>query len=87
MKTQKLNEARVIMIIEAFTDFIEHTYDEQGETADVSKLVNTVFDEFVYWAFDDLIINEVERDTLLNSKEWAFHESIKREVAGRFIIA
>ncbi|MCK5136614.1 MAG: hypothetical protein KAR19_12550 [Bacteroidales bacterium] len=87
MKTQELNEARVNVIIEEFTDYVENYYDEDNEPNDVSSIVNDHFEEFTDWAFDDFVINEGERDTLLNNNERELHEIIKREVASEFRIA
>lgn len=86
MKTQKLNDARVFVIIEAFNDFLEHCYEEKGEYLEVSDIVNDHFAEFIYWAYDDIIINEMERDALLNSKERKLHDRIKKEVSSGILM-
>ncbi len=77
MKTEKLNRARMVMITEALTDYLEHYYEQQGEPDDVTYLVRDHFDEFVNWAYDDLIISAEERDLLLYGKEWEMVEAIK----------
>ena len=77
MKTEKLNWARLVMITEALTDYLEHYYEQQGEPDDVSYLVRDHFDEFVNWAYDDLIISAEERNLLLFGEEWELVEAIK----------
>jgi hypothetical protein len=77
MKTEKLNRARLVMITEALTDYLEHYYEEQGEPDDVTYLVRDHFDEFVNWAYDDLIISAEERNLLLFGEEWEMVEAIK----------
>lgn len=77
MKTEKLNRARLVMITEALTDYLEHYYEQQGEPDDVTYLVRDHFDEFVNWAYDDLIISAEERNLLLFGEEWELVEAIK----------
>ena len=77
MKTEKLNRARMVMITEALTDYLEHYYEQQGEPDDVTYLVRDHFDEFVNWAYDDLIISAEERNLLLFGEEWEMVEAIK----------
>jgi hypothetical protein len=77
MKTEKLNRARMVMITEALTDYLEHYYEQQGEPDDVTYLVRDHFDEFVNWAYDDLIISAEERNLLLFGEEWELVEAIK----------
>ncbi len=77
MKTEKLNRARMVMITEALTDYLEHYYEQQGEPDDVTYLVRDHFDEFVNWAYDDLIISAAERKLLLYGNEWEMVEAIK----------
>ena len=77
MKTEKINRARLVMITEALTDYLEQYYEEHGEPDDVTYLVRDHFDEFVNWAYDDLIISAPERDLLLYGKEWEMVEAIK----------
>lgn len=77
MKTEKLNRARVVVITEALTDYLEHFYEEQGEPEDVNCLVGDHFEEFVSWAYDDLIISGEERDVLLSGMDWGLIEAIK----------
>jgi hypothetical protein len=77
MKTEKIIRARLVMITEALTDYLEHYYEQQGEPDDVTYLVRDHFDEFVNWAYDDLIISAEERNLLLYGKEWEMVEAIK----------
>jgi hypothetical protein len=77
MKTEKLNRARLVMITEALTDYLEHYYEQHGEPDDVTYIVRDHFDEFVNWAYDDLIISAEERNLLLFGKEWELVEAIK----------
>lgn len=84
MKTQLLNRARRVVITEALIDYMEQCYEENGETNDILYLVNEYFDEFVQWAYDDIIISNAERDLLLNGLEGGLNESIKAEAAKSF---
>ncbi len=84
METQELTETKVNTIIEAFTDYVEHYYVEVNEPDEVSKIVTDHFEEFTDWAYDDFIINEKERDTLLHSNKRDLHEMIMREVVREF---
>jgi len=77
MKTQRLNQARVIIIAEALNDYLEHYLEEYGVWDDVLYHVNDRFEEFVLWAYDDIIISSEERDILLNGNEWELIEGIK----------
>lgn len=77
MKTETMNRAKMVVITEALTDYLEHYYEEQGEPDDVTYLVRDHFDEFVNWAYDDLIISGEDRDFLLYGKEWELIEAIK----------
>ncbi len=77
MKTAKLNRARMVMITEALTDYLEHYYEQHDEPDDVTYLVRDHFDEFVNWAYDDLIISAAERKLLLYGNEWEMVEAIK----------
>ena len=65
------------MITEALTDYLEHYYEQQGEPDDVTYLVRDHFDEFVNWAYDDLIISAEERNLWLFGEEWEMVEAIK----------
>ena len=77
MRTEIMNKSRMVVITEALTDYLEHYYEEQGEPDDVTYLVRDHFDEYVNWAYDDLIISKEERDLLLYGKEWELVEAIK----------
>jgi len=87
MKTQKLNQVRLVIIIEAFTDYLEHACEERGKSYDAMLIVNELFDNFVDWAFDDFIINSEEREFLQSLNKWELRESIKKEVIYGFIAA
>jgi len=87
MKTQRLNPARLVIIIEAFTDYLEHECDQRGDSCDVAQMVNELFDQFVDWAFDDLIISREEKRFLLSMYKWELRESIKKEILHEFIAA
>ncbi len=84
MKTEILNRARRIVITEALVDYMEQCFEENGETEDILYLVNEHFDEFVKWAYDDIIISSQERDLLLNGYEQQLNERIKTEAARNF---
>jgi hypothetical protein len=77
MKTEKINRARLVVITEAFSDYLEHYYEEHGEPDDITYLVRDHFEEYVNWAYDDLILSRAERDLLLYGKEWELVEAIK----------
>ena len=87
MKTQKLNQTKVIVIIEAFIDYLEHYGEEYGESYNIDEVLNDHFDEFTEWALDDFIISKKERDSLLSVCGWELRESIKKDVLSIFIAA
>ena len=87
MKTQKLNQTKVVVIIEAFTDYLEHYCEEYGETYNLYEVLNDHFDEFIDWALDDFIISKKERESLLSIYGWELRESIKKDVLSSFIAA
>jgi hypothetical protein len=84
MKTEILNRARRIIITEALIDYMEQCFEEKGETEDILGFVHESFDEFVKWAYDDIIISSVERDLLLHGHERQLNEDIQREAAKCF---
>ena len=84
MKTHILNRARKIIITEALIDYMEQYYEEKGGENDILYLVNEHFDDYVEWAYDDLIISSAERDLLLHSDECDLNEGIKTEAAKSF---
>ena len=87
MITQKMNRARFLMITEALTDYLEHYCDEKSEPYDLSYLANVHFDEFVNWAYDDLIISAGERDLLLNSVERELIKTIKMKAVRGYLMS
>lgn len=74
------------MIIETFTDYIEHYYDEASEEADVSRIVEKHFEEFAEWACDDFVITEEEKDALLNRSNLELRKNIKRIIVSEFLL-
>jgi hypothetical protein len=84
MKTHILNRARKIIITEALIDYMEQCFEEKGETEDILYLLHEHFDDFVNWAYDDIIISSSERDLLLNGHECQLNEGIKAEAAKSF---
>ncbi|MCP4312482.1 MAG: hypothetical protein GY790_14555 [Bacteroidetes bacterium] len=84
MKTDGLNKEKEKVIIETFADYVENYYDEDNEPDDVSSIVNEHFKEFTEWAFEDFVINEAERESLLISNESGLQENIKKEVVNEF---
>ena len=86
MKPHMLNRARKIVITEALIDYLEQCYEENGATDDILYLVYAHFDDFVQWAYDDIIISSAERDLLLHGHESELNESIKAEAAKSFSI-
>lgn len=87
MKTQKLNQTKVVVIIEAFTDYLEHYCEQNGGRYDLYNVLNDHFDEFTDWALDDFIISKKERESLLSIYGWELRESIKKDVLSSFIAA
>ena len=57
-----MKKEKIDVIIETFTDYIEHYYNEASETADVSRIADNHFEEFAEWACDDFVITEEEKD-------------------------
>jgi hypothetical protein len=84
--TTLMRKEKIDVIIETFMDYIECYYDETCETVDISNILNDHFGEFAEWAYDDFVINEEERDALLNSNERELHEKIKRFVVSEFLL-
>jgi hypothetical protein len=84
MKTVIMNKARRIVITEALIDYTEQCFEESGETDDILFLVQEHFDDFVQWAYDDLIISSTERDLLLNGQEPQLNEGIMAEAVQSF---
>jgi len=74
------------MIIETFTDYVEHYYEENAETADVHKIVEDHFEEFTEWAWEDLVITDEDRDTLSDPGEGELRQVIKRIIVNEFLL-
>lgn len=81
-----MKKEKIDVIIETFTDYIEHYYDEASETIDVSRIVENHFEEFAEWACDDFVINEEEKDALLNSSNLELRKNIKRIIVSEFLL-
>jgi len=81
-----MKKEKIDVIIETFTDYIEHYYDEASETIDVSLIVENHFEEFAEWACDDFVINEEERDALLNRSNLELRKNIKRIIVSEFLL-
>jgi hypothetical protein len=81
MKKEKLD-----VIIETFTDYIENYYDENNEAFDVEGIVDANFEEFADWACDDFVINEEERDALLDDKNLELQKKIKKIIVSEFLL-
>jgi len=81
-----MNEEKIDVIIETFADYVENYYDEDNESDDVPNIVNQHFDEFVQWAYDDFVINELEQETLTNRNDMDIHERIRTEVVKEFLM-
>ncbi len=80
-----MKKEKIDVIIETFTDYIEHYYDDNIDTAGVSGIVNDHFEEFAEWACDDFVINEEERDILINNDELVLKNNIKRIIISEFL--
>ena len=81
-----MKKEKIDVIIETFTDYIEHYYDEASETVDVSHIVENHFEEFAEWACDDFVINEEERDALINRSNLELRKNIKRIIVSEFLL-
>ena len=81
-----MKKERMDIIIETFTDYIEHYYDEDSDPVDVSGIVEEHFEEFAEWACDDFVIDEEERDALLDSKESDLRIKIKQIIVREFLL-
>lgn len=81
-----MNEEKINVIIETFADYVENYYDDDNESDDVPNIVNQHFDEFVQWAYDDFVINELEQESLTNRNDWDIHERIRTEVVKEFLM-
>lgn len=73
------------MVIEAFTDYVESYYDENEDSMDVSGIVDKHFEEFAEWAYDDFVLTEEERDSLLDRYEVELRTQIKKTVTSEFL--
>lgn len=80
-----MKKEKIDVIIETFTDYVESYYDENSESMDVSGIVDNHFDEFAEWAYDDFVITEEERDSLLNKYEVELRTQIKKTVTSEFL--
>lgn len=80
-----MKKEKIDVIIETFTDYVESYYDENGDTMDVSGIVDKHFEEFAEWAYDDFVITEEERDSLLDRYEVELRTHIKKIVKCEFL--
>lgn len=80
-----MKKEKIDMVIETFTDYVEHYYEENMKPTDVSTIVNNHFEEFARWAYDDFVITKEERDTLLNPGEVELQNKIKQIVISEFL--
>ena len=81
-----MKKEKIDVIIETFTDYIEHYYNETSETADVSRIVENHYEEFAEWACDDFVITEEEKDALLNRSNLELQKYIKRIIVSEFLL-
>ena len=79
-----MKEEIVNKVIVIFADYVENYYDRDSTPADVEGLVNEHFDEFIEWAYEDLVIGEEDAHELVGEAEPAFRNSIIREVIQEF---
>jgi hypothetical protein len=84
--TVEMKKEKLDMIIETFTDYIENYYDENCETFDVSGIVEDHFEEFAEWACDDFVIDEEEKDALLDDKNIKLQKNIKKIIVNEFLL-
>ena len=81
-----MKKERIDVIIEAFTDYIEHYYEEASETTDVSRIVDNHFEEFAEWACDDFVITDEEKDALLNRSNLELRKNIMQIIVSEFLL-
>ena len=74
------------MIIETFTDYLEHYYEENEQAVDVKDMIDHHFEEFAVWAWEDLVITEEDRNILLDPGEWKLRQVIKRIIVNEFLL-
>ena len=81
-----LTEKRINVIVETFADYVENYYGEDGESEQVTNIVNEHFDEFIEWAYDDVIINEAEQEILKSNSDQDLHKRIKKGIVKEFLM-
>ncbi|MDX2430177.1 MAG: hypothetical protein QNK35_04550 [Bacteroides sp.] len=81
-----MKKEKIDMVIETFTDYVEHYYEENSDTIDVTGIVNDHFQEFAEWACDDFVITEEERDILLSKNEKDLQKNIKQIIVCEFLL-
>lgn len=80
-----MKKEKIDVVIEAFTDYVESYYDENEDSMDVSGIVDKHFEEFAEWAYDDFVLTEEERDSLLDRYEVELRTQIKKTVTSEFL--
>lgn len=86
LKTYRMNEEKVNVIIVTFADYVENYYEEDNTSGDVSTIVNDHFDEFIEWAYDDFVINEEEQEIMEGNPDPEIPNCIKKEVIQEFLM-
>jgi len=81
MKKEKLD-----IIIESFTDYVESYYDENSDAFDLAGIVDDNFEEFADWACDDFVIDEEDRDALLDDNNLELRKKIKKTIVREFLL-
>lgn len=84
MKTYKMKEEIVNVVIATFADYVENYYHEGSSYSDVPGIVDEHFDEFIEWASDDLVIDEEEETALRGTSDPSFRASMIEEVIQEF---
>jgi hypothetical protein len=87
MKTYKMSQARYWVVIEAFTDYLEHYCEKSSSWKDPAKIVKELYNDFTNWALEDELINHEERNFLMSIYQWELRKSIAKEVANCFMAA
>lgn len=80
-----MKKEEIDMVIETFTDYVEHYYEVNSESVNVSEIVNNHFEEFAQWAHDDFVITKEEKETLLKPGEAELQNKIKKIVVDEFL--
>lgn len=86
MKTEGMNEDKVNEVIVTFADYVENYFGKDNDIGDIPILVNEHFDEFIDWAYEDLLLDEEDQVVLRGTLDPEYRNSIKKEVVQEFMM-